>query len=311
MIRAVNLSKRFGETLAVDSLSFDIPRGQVVGFLGPNGAGKTTTMRLLTAFLTPDEGQAELMGQDVSRNLLSVRRRLGYLPENNPLYDDLEMTDALHFIARLRGIEDPSLRLFRVKAAMKTCGLRSQAGKKVGELSRGFRQRLGLAQTILHDPDVLILDEPTSSLDPNQVQEVRGLIRELKAAKTVLISTHILSEVTATCDRVIIINAGQIVADGSPDELSGELQNRNLLWVGLKGPQEKISQALGQVSGVLSVRLERMEGFNEEGFLLESESGVDLREPVFILASQNHWPIMGLRQERLSLEEVFRKLTQS
>ena len=184
MIQAKNLTKRFGDRTAVDHVSFEIPQGQVVGFLGPNGAGKTTTMRLLTAYLPADEGQAELGGMSVTERPLEVRRRLGYLPEDNPLWQDLELTEALHFAGRLRGLSDDSQRAARVKAVVKSCGLRREVGTKVGELSKGFRQRLGLAAAIIHDPEILILDEPTSGLDPNQVQEVRDLIRALRSQKT-------------------------------------------------------------------------------------------------------------------------------
>ncbi|MDD5657257.1 MAG: ATP-binding cassette domain-containing protein [Elusimicrobia bacterium] len=260
MISAQNLVKRFNGRPAVDGVSFDIPRGQIVGFLGPNGAGKTTTMRLLTAYLTADEGRAELAGINVAEDPLSVRRRLGYLPEDNPLYGDLEVTDCLDFVARLRGLSDPAARAERVKAAVRSCGLRQEVGSRVGELSKGFRQRLGLAAAIVHDPEILILDEPTSGLDPNQVQEVRDLIRRLGGAKTVLLSTHILSEVTATCDRVIIISAGKIVADGTPRELEAGVSDRNRLQIELKGPPEQIEPALAALPGAL-LALRREAGF--------------------------------------------------
>lgn len=305
MIRAENLTKRFGSQTAVDHLNFEIPKGQAVGFLGPNGAGKTTTMRLLTAFLPADEGRAQLMGEDVAENSMAVRRRLGYLPENNPLYDDLELTDHLHFTGKLRGLTEPGHRMARVKFAISACGLKDEIGKKVGELSKGYRQRLGLAQAILHDPDVLILDEPTSGLDPNQVQEVRSLILELKREKTVLLSTHILSEVTATCDRVLIINAGKIVADGPPEELAGNLQNKTRLYVEFKAPRDSVKEALQSLPGLSSIEA------HEEGYVLESAASVDLREMVSEAAAKNHWPILSLRQEKLSLEEVFRALTKT
>ncbi|MBI5208996.1 MAG: ATP-binding cassette domain-containing protein [Elusimicrobia bacterium] len=309
MIRAEGLTKRFGAITAVDRLAFEIPVGQVVGFLGPNGAGKTTTMRLLTAFLPPDEGKAVVMDLDVADHPLEVRRRLGYLPENNPLYDNLEVTDALHFVGRLRGLADRGPRTERVKAVVRTCGLASVVGRKTGELSKGFRQRLGLAQAIIHDPDVLVLDEPTSGLDPNQVVEVRDLIRELKKEKTLLLSTHILSEVVATCDRVIILNAGRIVADGTPDELAGNLQDKNRLYVELKGPAADILPSLERLPGAAAVRPCPKAGQAAEGFVLESEAAKDLREDVFALAASKRWPIMAMSQEKLSLEDVFRALT--
>ncbi|MFA6318503.1 MAG: ATP-binding cassette domain-containing protein [Elusimicrobiota bacterium] len=304
MIRAENLTKRFGDVMAVDGLSFEIPVGQIVGFLGPNGAGKTTTMRLLTAYLPADAGRAVVMDLDVAEHPLEVRRRLGYLPENNPLHENLEVTEALHFVGRLRGLGDDAARKDRVKAVIKTCGLGGVVGRKTGELSKGYRQRLGLAAAIIHDPDVLILDEPTSGLDPNQVHEVRDLIRELKKEKTLLLSTHILSEVQAVCDRVIILNAGKIAADGTPDELSGSLQNKNRLHLALKGPTDQFRPALEALPGALAVTAPA-----GEEFVVESEASVDLREEVFRLASSKGWPIMHLSLERLSLEDVFRKLT--
>jgi ABC-2 type transport system ATP-binding protein len=302
MILAKNLTKRFGDRTAVDHVSFDIPQGQVVGFLGPNGAGKTTTMRLLTAYLPADEGQAELAGLSVADEPLAVRRRLGYLPEDNPLWEDLELTEALHFAGRLRGLSDAAARAARVKAVVKSCGLRREIGSKVGELSKGFRQRLGLAAAIIHDPEILILDEPTSGLDPNQVLEVRDLIRELRARKTMLISTHILPEATAVCDRVIIIHQGKVVADGAPADLAGDLADKNRLHVELKGPPDDVRRALAGISGAAQVAA-------GESFILESQAGLDLREEVFRLAVRHDWPILSLRQERLSLEEVFRALT--
>ncbi len=310
MIRVNRLTKKFGLTVAVDGIDFEIPKGQVVGFLGPNGAGKTTTMRLLTGYLPPDEGEATLMGHDLRTDSLEIRRHLGYLPENNPLPDDIEITDFLHFVGRLRGLHDLEHRMTRVKSVLKACSLESVVGRKLGELSKGFRQRVGLAQAIIHDPDILILDEPTSGLDPNQVQEVRELIQSLKEEKTLLLSTHILHEVQHTCDRVIIINKGKIVADGSPSDLMGAQQDVTRLFVSMKGSQNEIESALRALPGVGRLNAQKSVDGVEDGFMIESESGRDLRESVFHLAVEKRWPILSLRQERLSLEEVFRALTQ-
>ena len=310
MISVSNLTKRFGSTLAVDDVSFEISQGQVVGFLGPNGAGKTTTMRLLTGYLPPDAGSAQLLGQDALTQSLDIRRRLGYLPENNPLPDDIEVTDYLHFIAQLRGLHDPIQRMDRVRAVLKLCSLNAVVGKKLSELSKGYRQRVGLAQAMVHDPEILILDEPTSGLDPNQVQEVRGLIHDLKKQKTVILSTHILTEVQHTCDRVLIISKGKVVADGTPTDLAGSLQNVNRLYVSLKGPQADIERELGGMRGVSRFSPQPLND-GEQGYVIESDASVDLREDVFRIASQRNWPVLGLQQKRLSLEEVFRALTQS
>jgi ABC-2 type transport system ATP-binding protein len=309
MITVHNLVKRFGTTVAVDGIGFSIPRGQVVGILGPNGAGKTTTMRLLTGYLPPDDGTATLSDLDLKSHSLEIRRRLGYLPENNPLPDDIEVTEYLHFIAKLRGLHDKDERLKRVRHVLKACSLKDVVGKKLAELSKGYRQRVGLAQAIVHDPEILILDEPTSGLDPNQVQDVRGLIQELKKEKTLLLSTHILSEVQAACDRVLIVNKGKIVGDGTPYELGGEMQNKNRLKISLKGPEESVRQALVDLPGAASVSGPHPAENGEHYFLLESAAESDLREAVFALASQRHWPILSMVQERLSLEEVFKALT--
>ncbi len=305
MIQVKNITKRFGSTLAVDGVSFEVPQGQVVGFLGPNGAGKSTTMRVLTGYLPADDGEAKILGMDLSQSL-EIRRRLGYIPENNPLPEDIEVTDYLHFIGQLRGLHDLKERIERIKRVLKLCSLHPAVGKKIGELSKGFRQRVGLAQAIIHDPDILILDEPTSGLDPNQVQEVRGLIQDLKKQKTLLISTHILSEVQQTCDRVLIINKGRIVADGTPQDLTGA-KKVNRLFVSFRGPKDNIQNKLRELAGVRSLRTESSNG--EEGFSIESDAQHDLREDVFRLAAGENWPILSLNLERSSLEDVFHSLT--
>lgn len=304
MIQVSQLTKRFGATLAIDGISFEIPRGQIVGFLGPNGAGKSTTMRLLTGYLPPDSGDARLAGHDLAGDTLAVRRRLGYLPENNPLPEDMEVTEFLELMAVLRGVRAPAERRERIRSVVARCGLHDAVGKLIGELSKGYRQRVGLAHAILHDPDILILDEPTSGLDPNQVQEVRELIRELKRDKTVLLSTHILSEVRHICDRVLIIAKGRIVADGRPDELAGRLQGGTRLVVEMRGPAAQVAEALRGLEGVTAVS-----GRGEGIHVVEAASGVDVRERVFALGSRNNWPILSMQVETMSLEDVFSTLT--
>lgn len=308
MIEATNLVKKFGSQTAVDGVSFSIPQGQLVGFLGPNGAGKTTTMRLLTGYLPLDGGKAKLLGHDLVENSIEIRRRLGYLPENNPLPDDLEVTDYLHFVGRMRGLHDLSARWVQVKRVIKLCSLKSVVGKRLAELSKGFRQRVGLAQAIIHDPDILILDEPTSGLDPNQVQEVRGLILELKKQKTMLISTHILPEVRQTCDRLLIINKGKIVADGAPSTIAGSQQNGIRLFVAFHGPIENVESELKNLSGAISVS-RHTSAQGDHGFVIESAQDCDLRVPVFQLAARHNWPLLAMNQEQRSLEEIFRLLT--
>jgi ABC-2 type transport system ATP-binding protein len=308
MISVKNLSKKFGATIAVDAVSFDIPQGQLVGFLGPNGAGKTTTMRLLTGYLTPDDGEALLMGHSLSEESVEIRRHLGYLPENNPLPDDIEVTDYLHFVGSLRAMHDAHAREKRIRQLLDICSLGEVVGKKLGELSKGYRQRVGFAQAIIHDPQILILDEPTSGLDPNQVQDVRRLIQELKKEKTLLLSTHILSEVQHACDRVLIINRGRVVADGTPGALSGEMQPGSRVQVALKGPEAQVREMLANLPGVTGLTDKIFDG-GEKGFVLESASGDDLREEIFRTAVAKNWPLLTLKLERMSLEEVFRTLT--
>lgn len=302
MLKAHGLIKRFGDRLAVDGMTFEVPSGQAVGLLGPNGAGKTTTMRLLTGYLPPDAGTSEILGLDVQTRALEARRRLGYLPEDNPLYEELEVSESLHYAARLRGLGDPGQRLARVKEAVRRCALKPALGKRVWELSKGFRQRLGLAQAIVHDPAVLILDEPTSGLDPNQIDEVRGLIADLKRSKTVLLSTHILAEAEASCDRVLIVHRGRIAADGPPRALKAGA-SRPALRVRLKAPPEDALAALAALPGAARCRADG------SSIVLESES--DLREAVWALAVERRWPILELAEEKTSLEAAFREITRA
>jgi len=311
MISVDGLTKKFGSTVAVDGICFEIPQGQLVGFLGPNGAGKTTTLRLLTGYLPLDGGQAKLMGLDLENHSLEIRRRLGFLPENNPLPDDIEVTEYLHFVGRLRGIKNNNDRFNAVKKVLRQCSIQSEIGKKLGELSKGYRQRVGLAQAIIHDPDVLILDEPTSGLDPNQVREVWHLIQSLKQSKTILLSTHILPEVEKVCDRILIINNGRIVADDSPALLSQKMQLHKRYIVSLEGKNDDVEKVLSGLQGVKKIKRNHSASGTEEDYLLETEPSADLRKELFTLANKNQWPILGIRQEHLPLEEIFQLLTET
>ena len=220
-ISVKNLTKKFGEQMAVDDISFEVKTGEILGFLGPNGAGKTTTMKIITCYMPPTAGIVEIDGFDIFHHSMEVRKKIGYLPEMNPLYHDMNVLDYLEYSAQLHGLRGPAAHQ-RIREMVHVCGLESVRHKDIGEMSKGFRQRVGLAQAMIHEPDVLILDEPTSGLDPNQIVEIRNLIKHLGRAKTVILSTHILTEVQATCDRVLIINDGRIVADGSPELLQQE-----------------------------------------------------------------------------------------
>ena len=228
-----NLVKRYGDRAAINDISFDVKTGEILGFLGPNGAGKTTTMKIITCYMPPTSGTVDVDGMDVREHSLEVRKKIGYLPEMNPLYFDMNALDSLEFAAELHGLRGNAMQQ-RVKEMVDVCGLEAVRHKDIGEMSKGYRQRVGLAQAMIHDPDVLILDEPTSGLDPNQIVEIRTLIKELGRAKTVVLSTHILSEVQATCDRVLIINDGIIVANGTPEQLQRTFQGAEEIGLDLK-----------------------------------------------------------------------------
>jgi ABC-2 type transport system ATP-binding protein len=309
MIRVENLTKDYGSFRAVDKVTFNVRKGEVLGFLGPNGAGKSTTMKMLTCFLAPSGGRAEVAGHDVYDHSLEVRRRLGYLPEDTPLYRDITMLEYLEFAAEMRAMS-PSKSASRIKEVGGRCGLSDVAGKLVGELSKGFRQRLGLAQAILHDPDILILDEPTSGLDPNQIVEIRGLIRELGQEKTVILSTHILPEVQATCSRILIISGGKLVADDTPEALRArEKGSRYRVVVESNGVvQEAIRDKLASIDGVAHCERAATEA-GAHAFTVDAGTASDLRGTLFRAAVDNHWPLLELVRESVSLEDVFHNLT--
>ncbi len=314
MIRIESLTKRYGTTEALKGLSFEVPRGQVVGFLGPNGAGKSTTMRILAGYVTPTSGKAFVGGLDVSVDPVAARRLVGYLPENNPLYEEMMVIDFLRFIADVRAVPN-ELRSQRIKSAVERCGLGNVIGKDISQLSKGYRQRVGLAQAILHEPALLILDEPTSGLDPNQIVEIRNLIRELGQEKTIILSTHILSEVQSTCSRVMIINDGRLVADDSPERLAlgGEggvitvvLASRH----GTKLEPSAVVRQLEGVPGVVAVQTTDAEGEASLGFLLRY-GAEDPRRSLFEAAVKNEWVLLEMHRAHASLEDTFRKLTGS
>jgi len=307
MIEVRHLSKRFGRTVAVNDVSFDVRKGEVLGFLGPNGAGKTTTMRILTCYLTPDSGSAAVAGYDVFDDSLEVRRRVGYLPESAPLYQDMDVTSYLKFVAELRGIPRED-RKRRIDAMVEVCGLGSVIGRGVGELSKGYKQRVGLAQTLIHDPEFLILDEPTTGLDPSQIIEIRELIKEIGKERTVILSTHILPEVEATCSRVIIISEGSLVASGTPEELNSAAGGEDAIHASIRGEIAAVEAALGAMPGVRSVAASPgEEGFST--FTIKVADGAGMGEAVFRTAVQNGWTINELRRQALSLEDIFLRLT--
>jgi len=306
-----NLTKYYDTEKAVNDISFDVKTGEILGFLGPNGAGKTTTMKVITCYLPPSAGSVEVEGYDIAEHSFEVRKKIGYLPEMNPLYLDMNVVESLEYAARLHGIKDPLLRS-RLKEMIEVCGLGGVRHKDIGELSKGYRQRVGLAQAMIHDPEVLILDEPTSGLDPNQIVEIRNLIRQLGRAKTVVLSTHILSEVQATCDRVIIINDGGIVANGTLDQLQQDFRGSENVSIELKAlvgnAMSDIYPKLKEMAQVDSVEYTGQEG-DVHRFSIHTAKGSDIREQLFRRAVGEGWVLLEMSRKATSLEEVFHKLT--
>ncbi len=305
MISVSGLVKYYGDFLAVNNISFSIRKGEITGLLGPNGAGKTTTLRMLTCYLKPTDGKISVGDYLVNENPMEVRNTIGYLPESAPIYGDMIVYDYLSYIADIRGIENKN----RIKEIASTCGLNDVMHKSVAELSKGFNQRVGLAHAMIADPEILILDEPTSGLDPNQIIEIRKLIREIGKEKTVILSTHILSEVEATCDRVIIIDRGSIVADGKTSELmtsSGKEVNIVLKVSGVD--YETLSLELKKISYINSVNRGPEEGDLTTAIIVSSVSG-DARPEIFKMVSERGWVLYEMTKESRTLENVFRELT--
>jgi ABC-2 type transport system ATP-binding protein len=307
MIEVESLTKRYGRATAVDGVSFRVEKGEILGFLGPNGAGKTTTMRILTCYLPPTDGAARVAGFDVFSQPMEVKRRVGYLPETPPLYPDMTVRGYLDFCARIKGVA-PAERPTRVADAIEKCRVGDVRETLIGKLSKGYRQRVGLAQAILHNPDVLILDEPTAGLDPKQIIETRDLIRGLAGSHTVVLSTHILPEVSMTCGRVVIINKGRVVAEDTPENLTRRLQGAGALRVEARGPEAEVLATVRAVPGVLSVHARAA----HDGAVVldvEQESGRDARADVAAALVGKGHALLGLQQVGMSLEEIFLHLT--
>ena len=301
MIEVDNLTKRYGDRIAIDRLTFRVEQGEVVGFLGPNGAGKTTTMRILTGYLPPTEGRASIAGHDLFRDSLGARRNIGYLPEGVPLYTEMTVASYLDHMARLRRVQD---RRAAVENAMNLVHIDDRADDRIAKLSKGYRQRVGLAQSLLHDPPVLILDEPTVGLDPRQIIEVRELIRELGATRTVILSTHILPEVSQLCGRVVILNKGQIVAIDTPHELTARLQGAERIFLQVAQPAPAIAEQIRRVDGVREVQPRGADTFE-----VQCERGRDPRSDLAAMIVTQGWGLLELRSIGMSLEEVFLELT--
>ncbi len=313
MIEVRDLVKSYGETRALRGISFSVPKGQVVGFLGPNGAGKTTTMRILTGYLRPTAGAAEVQGRPVAADSVFTRSKIGYLPESAPLYDEMMVVELLEYVAALRGVPS-SERPRRLRRVVESCGLGEVLGKDVGQLSKGFRQRVGLAQAMVHDPDILILDEPTSGLDPNQIAEIRDLVRDLGREKTLILSTHILPEVQATCGRVIIISDGALVADDSIDHLTGASAGGRLRLLvaaadGSDLAADRACAAFGRVEGVGHVAASAGAEAGTLRLTVFTAEGSDPRRGLFEAAVAGGLVLLESHPETVSLEETFRRLT--
>lgn len=297
-ISVKHLTKFYGEQAAVDNISFEAKKGEILGFLGPNGAGKSTTMKIITSFIPATEGDVEVCGLDIKKHSLEVRKKIGYLPEHNPIYLDMYVKEYLTFVGKIYKI--PNLKE-RVKEVIELVGLQKEQHKVTGTLSKGYRQRVGLAQAIIHDPEVLILDEPTSGLDPNQLTEIRELIKEIGKAKTVMLSTHIMQEVEAICDRVIIINNGKLVANAKASELQADVKSQ-VVFVEFDAVVSR--NRLAKIPNI-----SRVEAINETSFLINSDQSIDLRKTIAGYAKDENLLILTIRKEEKSLEEVFKSYT--
>jgi len=299
-LQVSNLTKIYGQQKAVNNISFAVQPGEIVGFLGPNGAGKSTTMKISTGYMPPTSGQVLVNGMNVTTQSLQVRMIMGYLPEHNPLYLDMYVHEYLHFVGKVFALSNRALKS-RVGEIIALCGLEREQNKKIEQLSKGYRQRVGLAQALIHNPQVLVLDEPTTGLDPNQILEIRKLIKEISTNKTVIFSTHIMQEVQAICNRVIVINQGQLVADAAVADLL-KSQSQVQLIVEFDTPIEE--QKLAALTGVQQLVI-----ISAGVYKLTVAQGTDLRPEVFRFAAENNLSLVGLKQEQLSLEEIFRSLT--
>ncbi|MGB5107381.1 MAG: ATP-binding cassette domain-containing protein [Candidatus Zixiibacteriota bacterium] len=306
MIEVKNLTKKYGDFVAVDDISFSVPTGQVLGFLGPNGAGKTTTVRIVTCYMPPTSGSVTIDGNDVVEQSMEVRRKIGYLPESAPLYTEMDVIEYLEFVLALRGGGNGS-KSKRIRHVVEMCGLGDVIAKNISELSKGYKQRVGLAQAMIHDPEILVLDEPTVGLDPNQIVEIRNLIKMLGQEKTVILCTHILPEVEATCDHVMIINRGKIVANGTPETLQRSLAGKAVIRLEVDQSPDTVRPRLMEIEGVEEVKAVHLNGTSK--CELVCRQGSDPRAAIFHKVVANNWVMLEMSQDVSSLEDVFRELT--
>jgi gliding motility-associated transport system ATP-binding protein len=307
LIEVQHLTKRYGPVTAVDDISFSVQRGEILGFLGPNGAGKTTTMRVLTGYMPPTDGKAIVAGYDVFEQPIEAKRRTGYLPETPPLYPDMTVRDYLSFVARIKGVPRGE-RTARIDEMMEKTRISDVAHRHCGKLSKGYRQRVGLAQALMHNPDVLILDEPTAGLDPKQIIETRQLIKALAGDHTIILSTHILPEVSQTCQRVVIINRGKVVAVDTPDNLTSRLRGSETMYLQVDAGGADVASVLQRVSGVTRVAITDTKQ-QTVGYEVDSEAGRDVRRELAAAVVGRGWGLLEMRPMRLSLEEIFLHVT--
>lgn len=308
MIEVSNLTKRYGDKLAVDHLTFTINEGEIVGFLGPNGAGKSTTMNMITGYLSATEGSAKIDGIDILEHPIEAKRKIGYLPELPPLYLDMTAEEQLNFVFELRGLKEDRKRMIDEACAL--VRISHVRNRLIRNLSKGYRQRVGMAQALLGSPEVLILDEPTVGLDPKQITEIRSVIKDLGKKHTIILSSHILSEVAAVCDRVLVINRGKLVADDHPDQLARRLSGDRKLTIRVAGPKTEVTKTIKGLNGILSCEVLESREEGAWDFNIESQPNVDIRKPLFYELAAKSYPILQLKPMDLSLEEIFLQLTQ-
>ena len=307
MIELKNVTKRFGSKTAVDSISFEVKKGEIIGFLGPNAAGKTTTMRMITGFFPPTSGEVIVAGVDILTEPLRAKEKIGYMPENVPVYKEMDVYSYLKFIAEIKGVARDKVEA-SVQKAMRETGLTDVSRSIIAKLSKGYRQRVGLAQAIMNDPEVLVLDEPTVGLDPKQIREIRELIKNMRGERTIILSTHILPEVAMTCDRVIVINHGKIIAQDEVKSLTDPSSKAVSIYLEVEAPEQKVIAELKKISGVSEVRSESSVSEGVNGFTVTTDGESDIRRDVVARIMKNNWGLLEFRRKQMSLEDVFLKL---
>lgn len=307
MIEVSRLYKKYGRFLAVKDVSFSIAKGEIVGFLGPNGAGKSTTMNILTGYLSPTAGKLTIDGFDILEDPEQAKRRIGYLPEQPPLYQDMTVKEYLNFIYELKKVKLP--RKPHLEEIIRLVKIENVADRLIKNLSKGYKQRVGIAQALVGNPDVLILDEPTVGLDPSQIIEIRNLITRLGKNHTIILSSHILSEIQAVCKRVIIINNGEIVADGTPESLSRDLSDETVIYATIAGPESEVKKTIASINGVENVICEGANENSTKDYVITPKAGVDVRRDIFNRMADRNWPIYAMNTNQLGLEQIFLRLT--